>query len=99
MEKNSLLSDYLADDQEPLIGLSPSHQKACTTGCQGIDADEIVLEIAKLLADRFTDLVNSGPLLFSHGKKIFSSLCTVCSLFMTKESSDLRMHPIDQCLG
>ena len=61
--KNVLLTDQLADNQELLIGISPSRQKAATTSSQGIDTGQIALEMSKLLLDRFTDLVDAGPLL------------------------------------
>lgn len=98
VEKNGLLSDQLADNQKLLIGISPSRLKACTTGSQGINAVQIALEMAKLLIDRFADRVDSGSLLFCHGKKLFPGSFTACSWLMTKGLSDLWMHPIDQCL-
>jgi hypothetical protein len=66
--KNVLLSDQLVGNQELLIGISPSRQKAGTTDVQGIDAGQITLEMAKLLLDRFADLVNLGSLLLGHGQ-------------------------------
>ena len=50
--KNGLLTDQLADNQQLLVGISPSRQKACTTGDQGINGFQITLQIVKLPLDR-----------------------------------------------
>lgn len=62
-----VLPNQLADNQELLIGIAPGRQKAGATGIQGVDAGQSTLEKAKLLLDRFADLVNSGSFLLGHG--------------------------------
>lgn len=63
MIQDVLLPDQLADDQEFLIGVAPSSQKAGAKAGHGVDAGQIALEMAKLLLDCFVDLIDSGAFL------------------------------------
>ncbi len=55
--------------------------------------------MAKRMIDRFTDLFNTGSLLFGHGKKLFPGTFPVYWWLIAQGFFDLWMHPIDQCLG
>ena len=65
--KNALLTDQVADNQQLLVDVSTSCQKACTADGQGVDIGQISPEMAKLLSNRLTDFVNARPLLLGHG--------------------------------
>lgn len=79
--------------------MPPSRQKACATGCQGVNAGKIALEMAKLLLDCFADLENPRAFFLGHGEELLPGLLSMRSWFVTKELSVLRVHGIDQSLG
>ena len=99
MLENSLLADQLTDDQQLLEDMPSGRQKTATTGDQGVNTRQIPLQVAKLLPDGLTDLVDTGLLLLGNGKKLLSRFSAVCTRFMAKAFPDLRMHRIDQDLG
>ena len=97
--ENGLLADQLADHQQLLIVMPSGCQKAAATSDHGVNTRQIPLEVAKLLLDGLADLVDSGPLLFGHGKKLLPRLFAVRTRLMPKAFSDLRMHCINQDLS
>ena len=97
--ENGLLTDQLTDHQKLLVDMPPSGQKASAASGQGINAREVSLQVAELLLDGLAHLVNTGPLLLGHSKKLLPRLFAVCTRLMAKAFSDLRMHRINQDLG
>ena len=74
-------------------------QKGSTTGNQGINAGQIPLQMTQLLLlNGLANLGDARALLLGHSKKLLSRLLTMCARLVTKGSSDLRMHCINQPL-
>ena len=99
MIKNTLLPYQLTDNQQLLIGIPTSCQKACAAGGQAIDAGKIALEMAELLLDRFADLENPRAFLLGHGEELLPCFLSMRAWLMAKGRPDLRMHSVDQSLG
>jgi hypothetical protein len=59
----------------------------------------VALEMAELLLDHFTDLIDSGLPLLGHAQKLLPGLLAACARLMSNGFSGLRMHHINQPLG
>jgi len=79
-----------------LIVMPSGGQKVANTSDEDVDARQIPLEVARLLPNGLAYLVDTGPLLLGHSKKLLPRLYTVRTRFMTKALSVLRMHRISQ---
>ena len=96
--ENALLANAFTHHQQFLIPVTTCHKQACPTCDQGIDADQVALQMAELLFDRPADLADARALLLGHAKGLLPSLLAVCSRLWAKGLSDLRMHRVNQRL-
>ncbi|KEF41859.1 MAG: hypothetical protein ER33_08900 [Cyanobium sp. CACIAM 14] len=97
--QDPLLSHQFAGNQQLAIPMTPSGQKACPAGDEGVDAGQVSPQMPELLTDSLPNLLPSRTLLFGNSQELTTSPAPVGSGLMAVRITHLTMQFINQLLG